>query len=362
MFAIGGNRRALILSGTRVNAYHIAVYVYAGLLAGVASFIMTARMNAAHPTIGVGLEFDAIAAVILGGTSFEKGRGGIAGTVIGAFAVGVLRNGLNLLGVGTEWQVAIVGVVIISRRRARLAAEAERMSVESAKFPSRWTSLDSDQLFVVVSRLIALALLITALSILSAHFLTWSNLINVLRQASLQFMMSAGLTIVVLTAGIDLSVGAVLGLSACISASLISSGHVGLGIGSALLAGTACGIVNGVIVTIARIPPFIATYGMLWIAFGLGYVFMKGEVIYGLPEGFRFIGAGFVGFLPVPVIVAAVLLVVLHFLLHKTVLGRAIYAIGGNPDAARLSGMPVTRRLITVYALSGFSPVSPRWW
>lgn len=114
VFAIGGNRRALILSGTRVGIYHIAVYAYAGLLAGIASFIMTARMNAAHPTIGVGLEFDAIAAVILGGTSFEKGRGGIAGTVVGALAVGVLRNGLNLVGVGTEWQVAIVGVVIIT--------------------------------------------------------------------------------------------------------------------------------------------------------------------------------------------------------------------------------------------------------
>jgi ribose transport system permease protein len=227
------------------------------------------------------------------------------------------------------------------------------MSVESAKFSSRWASLDSDQLFVIVSRLIALALLVTTLSVLSEYFLTWSNLINVLRQASLQFMMSAGMTIVVLTAGIDLSVGAVLGLSACIAASLISNGHVALGIGSALLAGTTCGVINGVIVTIARIPPFIATYGMLWIAFGLGYVFMKGEVIYGLPERFRFIGAGFVGFLPVPVIVAAVLLVVLHVLLHKTVLGRAIYAIGGNPDAARLSGMPVTRRLITVYGLSG---------
>ena len=227
------------------------------------------------------------------------------------------------------------------------------MSVESAKFSLRWTSLDSDQLFVVISRLIALALLITVLSFLSPHFLTWSNLINVLRQASLQFMTSAGLTIVVLTAGIDLSVGAILGLSACISASLISNGYVVLGISSALLAGTACGVVNGMMVTIARIPPFIATYGMLWIAFGLGYVFMRGEVIYGLPESFRFIGAGFVGFLPVPVIVAALLLLLLHFVLHKTVLGRFIYAIGGNPDAARLSGMPVTRRLITVYGLSG---------
>ncbi len=114
VFAIGGNRQALKLAGTRVNLYHIGVYVYAGVLTAIASFIMTARMNAAHPTIGVGLEFDAIAAVILGGTSFEKGNGGISGTIVGALAVGVLRNGLNLFGVGTEWQVAWVGVVIIS--------------------------------------------------------------------------------------------------------------------------------------------------------------------------------------------------------------------------------------------------------
>lgn len=113
VFAIGGNRQALILSGSRVGLYHVAVYVYAGLLTALASFIMTARMNAAHPTIGIGIEFDAIAAVILGGTSFEKGRGGLTGTILGALAVGVLRNGLNLLGVGGAWQIAIIGVVII---------------------------------------------------------------------------------------------------------------------------------------------------------------------------------------------------------------------------------------------------------
>lgn len=112
-FAIGGNRQALILSGSPARLYQVLVYVYAGALAAVGSFIMTARMNAAHPTIGVGLEFDAIAAVILGGTSFEKGRGGIIGTVVGALAVGVLRNGLNLMGVSAEWQVAAVGMVII---------------------------------------------------------------------------------------------------------------------------------------------------------------------------------------------------------------------------------------------------------
>jgi ribose transport system permease protein len=227
------------------------------------------------------------------------------------------------------------------------------MRVETANLQWRWPSLHTDRLFFAVSRLIALALLVVALSILSPYFLTWANAINVLRQASLQFIMSAGLTIVMLTAGIDLSIGAVLGLSACIAASLISGGSIVLGIAAALGAGLACGLVNGVLVTVGRIPPFIATYGMLWIAFGLGYVFMKGEVIYGLPEGFRLIGAGFVWGIPVPVILAAALLVALHVLLYKTVLGRAIYAIGGNPDAARLSGMPVTRRLITVYGLSG---------
>jgi ribose transport system permease protein len=114
VFAIGGNRRALELAGVPVRAWLVAVYAYAGLLAAFASFIMTARMNAAHPTIGIGLEFDAIAAVILGGTSFEKGYGGIWGTLVGALAVAVLRNGLNLVGLSTEWQVAVVGLVIVS--------------------------------------------------------------------------------------------------------------------------------------------------------------------------------------------------------------------------------------------------------
>jgi ribose transport system permease protein len=227
------------------------------------------------------------------------------------------------------------------------------MKTQSATLLGTLAGRVDHTVFVAVSRVVAIAALIILLAILSPQFLTWGNFVNVARQASLQFLIAAGLTIVVLTGGIDLAVGAILGLAACLSASLISQGHVAWGIASALLSGLACGSVNGLLITYGRIPAFIATYGMLWIAHGLGYVFMKGEVIYGLPEVVRFIGVGFIGPIPVPVVVAVALLIALHVMLHGTVLGRAIYAIGGNPGAARLSGMPVKRRLITVYALSG---------
>jgi len=210
-----------------------------------------------------------------------------------------------------------------------------------------------ERLLLVVSRVAAIVVLAVVVAALSPHFLTAGNLLNVLRQAALQFVMTAGLTLCVLTGGIDLSVGAVLGLSACLGASLIAGGHVAAGIAAALGAGIGCGVLNGVLVAYVRLPAFVATYGMLWIAHGLGYVFMRGEVIHGFPPGFRQLGAGFVAGIPVPVVVMLVLLVLLHVVLRHTPFGRAVYAIGGNPVAARLAGMPVQRRLVAVYGLSG---------
>jgi ribose transport system permease protein len=232
------------------------------------------------------------------------------------------------------------------------------MSVEIQARPSpaqirELLGLSPDRLFVVVSRLFALGTLVIVLSLLSPHFLSWGNIVNVLRQAVPLFVMSAGLTLVVLTAGIDLSVGAVLGLAACVAASMITGGSPVMGVLAALCVGLGCGLINGALVAYARIPSFIATYGMLWIANGMAYVFMKGEVIYGLPAGFRQIGTGMIGPIPVPILILLATLAALHVLLHRTPLGRGIYAIGGNPVAARLSGMPVERRLVIVYALSG---------
>ena len=227
------------------------------------------------------------------------------------------------------------------------------MSMTVAKPRSLVFGLQSETAFVAISRLTALILLVIGLAILSPSFLTFGNISNVLRQASLQFVMSAGLTVVILTGGIDLSIGAVVGFSACIGGAFLTGGNIAVGIAAALGVGLACGIVNGALVAYLRIPSFIATYGMLWIAFGLSYVFMKGEVIFGFPPAFRFLGTGVVLGIPMLVICGAVVLALLSFMLARTPFGRAVYAIGGNEKAARMSGMPVQRRLVYCYAISG---------
>ena len=133
VFAIGGNRDALVLAGVRASVYHIAVYVYMGLVIGVAALLLTGRMNAAHPTVAIGMEFDAIAAVVLGGTSFERGDGRLFGTVVGVAAIAVLRNALDLLGIESSLQVVSIGVLIlvvlvVDSIRKRRTTHAPRVS------------------------------------------------------------------------------------------------------------------------------------------------------------------------------------------------------------------------------------------
>ncbi len=111
--ALGGNRESLVLAGVPANAYHLAVYALGGAMAGVAALLLTGRMSAGHPTAAVGMEFDAIAAVIVGGTSFERGQGTLGGTLVGVLTIGVLKNGLNILDVASSLQVASIGVLVI---------------------------------------------------------------------------------------------------------------------------------------------------------------------------------------------------------------------------------------------------------
>ncbi|MCS6907644.1 MAG: ribose ABC transporter permease [Anaerolineales bacterium] len=198
-------------------------------------------------------------------------------------------------------------------------------------------------------------LLVLALSLLSERFLTVSNLTNVLRQATINGIVSVGMTLVILSGGIDLSVGSVLALSVTIGASLMKQGQpVVLAVPAALAIGTFLGAINGVMIARAKIPPFIATLGMLTVARGLTLMYTQGQPITGLPAGFRWIGTGVVGGIPVPVLLTLLVFAAGWVFLSLTKYGAQIYLMGDNPTAARLVGIPLERMTVLVYALSGF--------
>lgn len=203
-------------------------------------------------------------------------------------------------------------------------------------------------------RLLGVLLIGIALALSSDAFATPSNLLNVLRQASLIFLSASGLTLVIVGAGLDLSVGANLGLSACFAAAAIkSTGALSVGLVAGLACGTAVGLLNGLMVTKLRLPPFIATYGMLWMLYGVNYWYMKGDTIYGFPQQFRDLGSGDLLGIPVPVYLMVLGLLAGGIFTRYTTFGHEIYAIGANVEAARLSGIPVSSRLILLYTLSG---------
>ena len=215
-------------------------------------------------------------------------------------------------------------------------------------------SLVSGDALQIFYRLLAALLICVVLSFSSDSFLSLGNILNVLRQASLMFFIASGLTLVVLTAGLDLSVGANVALSACLAGTVIQqTGSPTLGVLTGLATGGIIGLLNGVMVTALRIPSFIATYGMLWVLNGLTYWYMAGETIHGFPPGFRQIGSGYLLGLPIPVYLLLIFLAVGTIFAQRTTWGQEIYATGANPIAARLSGIPVARRLLLVYGVSG---------
>jgi ribose transport system permease protein len=205
--------------------------------------------------------------------------------------------------------------------------------------------------------LLGLLLLCGALGAASDRFLTTDNLLNVFRQSAVNALLSLGQLVVIITAGIDLSVGSILGLCCVMVALLIHSGvSPVLAVVAALAIGAALGAINGILLTKLHLPhPFIPTLGMMNVARGLALVISGGFPISELPAGFRFWGAGSVGFIPAPVILVIVFCAAFSVFLNRTTAGRDIYAIGGNPVAARLSGVPLDARLILVYAISGFT-------
>jgi ribose transport system permease protein len=225
--------------------------------------------------------------------------------------------------------------------------------------------LNRKELLARFQSVIALVLMLAALSILSDKFLTLGNARNILLQISVNLCLSIGMTLIILTGGIDLSVGSVLAFTGAVAAGLLKHGldipwlgvHLQFTPAGAMVAGvivgTALGWHNGIAITRFRLPPFVATLGMLSIARGLAYLWTGGFPITDLGPAFDFIGAGAYLGVPMPVWIGVALVVLFYVISHHTTLGRYIYAVGGSERAALFSGVNTDRVKVRVYMLGG---------
>jgi len=224
---------------------------------------------------------------------------------------------------------------------------------------------NTKELFKKLQPLIALAVMVVALTLLSDKFLTFANQRNILLQISVNLCLSIGMTLIILTGGIDLSVGAMLGLAGAVAAGLLKNGLVLKAFGivlqftpfgamvAGILVGLALGWFNGFAITRFKLPPFVATLGMLSIARGLTMLWTGGFPVTDLGAKFGFIGAGVFLGVPMAVWISAALVAMFYFISRRTVLGRYIYAVGGSEKATAFSGINVNRVKIWVYMLGG---------
>ena len=211
------------------------------------------------------------------------------------------------------------------------------------------------ELYARYGILAALLAVCVALSFANEFFMTWGNWADILRQTSINGILAVGMTYVVLTGGIDLSVGAILAFSGIVSAWLVASG--GHGLGTSVIAGLGTGLsmgaVNGLLIARFSVPPFVATLGMLSAARGFTYIFNDGMPVSDLPPAFLAIGDARIGGVPLPILIFAAVVGVFWFVLRYTIYGRYIYAVGGNAKSAKTSGIGTRKVVFAVYAVSG---------
>lgn len=202
--------------------------------------------------------------------------------------------------------------------------------------------------------LVGLAVIFVALSIISSDFLTISNIFNVLRQISINALIAFGMTFVILTGGIDLSVGAILALSSAITAGLMVGGmDTFLAVLIGLLIGAGLGAVNGFLIYKGKVAPFIATLATMTVFRGLTLVYTEGKPVTGLNQDFAMLGKGFFLEIPMPIIWMLISFAILYVILKHTTFGRHVYALGSNEEATRLSGIHTGKVKIFVYSISG---------
>lgn len=212
------------------------------------------------------------------------------------------------------------------------------------------------ELFRKLGPLLGLIVMVAVVTAINSNFIRPANLLNLLRQVSINALISFGMTFVIITGGIDLSVGSVLAFSSALTAGIIASGvNPVLAILAGLTIGAILGLVNGIIITKGNVAPFIGTLATMAIYRGLTLVYTNGNPITSFGGGFafQFIGRGYLFGIPFPVIIMGVVFLVLYLLLHKMIFGRKTFAVGGNETASYIAGIKNDRMKLAIYSLSG---------
>jgi ribose/xylose/arabinose/galactoside ABC-type transport system permease subunit len=351
ILAVGGNEAAARLGGVPVDRVKRRVYAISGICAGVAGLIVVAINSSSDANlVGLGMELDVIAAVAVGGTLLTGGQANVAGTLIGALIIQLLRYTLLANGVSDAAALLVKGAIIAA------AVWLQRRGQDAAPPPTIVAERGGRAVLAVLDRnraVVALALLILFGALRYDHFLGPYNVVSVLRYNSMFALTGLGMCFVIITGGIDLSVGAVAALASVVSAILSPYGLVP-GLVGGLGAGFVVGAFNGALVARLKILPFIATLSGMLVASGSALLAAHNQTVgVSYENAFTAIGQGDLLGLPIPMWIAGCAYALGSLLLNYLPFGRYALAIGGEPDAARLMGLPVGRVVFFTYVQSG---------
>lgn len=226
--------------------------------------------------------------------------------------------------------------------------------VKEKKMVKKNNLLNNNSIGMTAYLPVLIVVLIFLFAYIEPRFFTLQNFINLSRQSSFLAILACGQILVVLTTGVDLSLGTLIALVSVVSSIVAKQYGIILGMSCGLMTGIIIGLINGIAVSIFNAQSFAVTLGAMTYSHGLALVFSNGRTIVGLPQNYRIIGTGYIVGIPIPTIIAILVIIITYFILHKTKYGRYIYAVGGNIEAARLAGINVKNVLIGVYILCSF--------
>ena len=369
-YAIGSNPDSAVLIGLPVQRLVFIAFVLSGALAGLAGFVTLARFGNITVEAGRGLELQVVAAVVVGGVNIFGGSGTVMGAMLGAVMIGILEQSLFRLQISEFWRDALLGLlillavasdaIILQRLRALWSRADLKLIADAAGRRSR---RGSDRAMSALGRLkswegllLALLVAIVAMNVLrSPYYLGVGNIVNLFQLSIEKIIVALIMTLIIINGEIDLSVASVMGLAACVLAWLFQMGTpVPVAIAAALLSGLAAGLFNGFWIAYVGLPSLAVTLAGLIGYRGIARILVEDRAVGGFPLWFNTLGQQpLLGPVTISIAIFAVMFVVIAIVLHRSALGRLVYVIGNNLQAARYSGVRVQLVKMALFAASG---------